>query len=166
MRAGEFTCPSSQTFTTDMLSPGDISIDSHESPKHLAVHLKRSKTDPFGAGAVLQLGATGDTLTSMLAYLAIRPRSVGPLFLFSSGVTLSRPRLVKHLREALKAAGMDDSHFSGHSFRIGAATTAAKAGLNDSFIKMLGRWKSSAFALYIRTPWQHLTAVSSALVAP
>lgn len=40
---------------------------------------------------------------------------------------------------------------------IGAATMAAKAGLSDSFIKTLGWWKSSAFSVYIQTPWQQLT---------
>ena len=32
------------------------------------------------------------------------------------------------VREALARAGVDASHYSGHSFRVGAATTAAQAG--------------------------------------
>lgn len=168
MRAGEFTCPSHEAFTPDMLSLQDLAVDSHSSPTHLAVHLKQSKTDPFGVGTTLHLGTTGDTLcpvVAMLGYLAIRPPSPGPLFIFCDGSTLSRTRLVQSLRQALSAAGVDDSKFSGHSFRIGAATTAAKVGLNDSLIKTLGRWKSSAFTLYIRTPWHQLSAVSAALVS-
>ena len=35
---------------------------------------------------------------------------------------------------------MGSSCYSGHSFRIGAATAAAKLGVNDSMIKVLGRW--------------------------
>ena len=166
MRAGEFTCPSLESFNQGMLSPRDVSVDSHSAPTHLAVHLRQSKTDPFGAGSTLHLGATGDHLcpvVAMLAYLAIRPQSPGPLFLFQDGSTLSRPKLIQSLRGALAAAGIDDSRFSGHSFRIGAATTAARAGLSDSLIQTLGRWKSSAFLLYIRTPVHHLTAVSASL---
>ena len=62
MRAGEFTCPSQEAFTPDMLAPEDILLDSHTNPTHLAVHLKTSKTNPFGAGTTLHLGTTGDIL--------------------------------------------------------------------------------------------------------
>ena len=44
-------------------------------------------------------------------------------------------------------AGIDFVPYSGHSFRSGAATTAAKQGISDATIKMLGRWKSSAYQL-------------------
>jgi hypothetical protein len=53
------------------------------------------------------------------------------------------------MKEALISAGVDCSPYSGHSFRSGAATTAAKQGISDATIKMLGRWKSSAYQLYI-----------------
>ena len=33
------------------------------------------------------------------------------------------------VRKALSRAGYNGSHYAGHSFRIGAATTAAKVGL-------------------------------------
>lgn len=168
MRAGEFTCPQQGAGTQDILAWGDVAVDSHSSPTHLTIRLKRTKTDPFGAGTTLYLGITGDVLcpvAAVLGYLAVRPPSPGPLLCFQDGKPLSKPRLVQALRQALRAAGVDDSGYSGHSFRIGAATAAARAGLSDSFIQMLGRWKSSAFSLYIRTPWQRLAQVSSRLVA-
>lgn len=43
------------------------------------------------------------------------------------------------------------SKFNSHSLRIGAATTAAKHGLKDSFIQT-GRWKSAAYKLYKKNP--------------
>ncbi len=35
----------------------------------------------------------------------------------------------------------------GHSFRIGAATTAVVVGIADSSIQTLGRWQSAAFLI-------------------
>ena len=48
------------------------------------------------------------------------------------------------IRGALTAAGIDATKYSGHSFRIGAATTAAECGIEESIIKAIGGncWKS------------------------
>ena len=121
MRAGEFTCPSTQAFTPLMLAPQDISIDSHIAPALMAVQLRQSKTDQFGAGVTIFFDRISSPLcpvAAVLSYLSIRPPSVGPLFIFSDGSSLSRPRLVSALRQALAAAGVDSSAYSGHSFRI------------------------------------------------
>ena len=102
----------------------------------------------------------------MLGYLAMRPQVPGFLFLFHDGTTLSRPRLCQELHRVLRSAGVDVTGYSGHSFRIGAATTAAKNGLSDSLIQTLGRWKSAAFLEYIRTDTSTLTSVSATLANP
>ena len=67
------------------------------------------------------------------------------------------------VREVLADAGVDTSCYSGYSFRVGAATTAASIGVGDAMIKMLGRWESAAYQQYIRTPWDSLAAVSCQL---
>ena len=88
----------------DMLSPQDISVDSHISPSYITVIIRHSKNDPFVVGVKLHLGRTGLLLcpvSALLCYLAIRPSQQGPLFLFKDGSTLSRPRLVVSLRKAL-----------------------------------------------------------------
>ena len=56
------------------------------------------------------------------------------------------------------------SKYSGHSFRIGAATTAASVVVEDSLIKTLGRWESSAYILYVRVPRDRLASVSKRLL--
>ena len=60
--------------------------------------------------------------------------------------------IVQKLRSALRGIGLNESDYAGHSFRIGAATTAAERGFEDSLIKTLGRWESEAYQLYIRLP--------------
>ena len=49
------------------------------------------------------------------------------------------------VRDALGRAGVECCQYCGHSFRIGAATTAAARGIEDSLIKTLGKWKSLAY---------------------
>ena len=77
---------------------------------------------------------------------------------------MTRDFFVTAIREALTKAGLNAGEYAGHSFRIGAATTAAQQGLQDSLIKTLGRWQSSAYTLYIRTPRETLTRVAKLLV--
>ena len=149
-----------------MLTPEDVSVDNHQTPSLLCIKLKQSKTDPFRAGVSIFLGCTGNQLcpvAAVLAYLAIHHPAFAPLFLFLDGSYLTRDRLVKHLRQGLQQVGIDRNRFSGHSFRIGAATTAAQAGIEDSVVKMLWHWKSSAYQRYLRTPRDQLAAISSRL---
>lgn len=169
LRSGEFTCPSLEKFDpTSMLGVEDVCIDSHVNPRCMTIRLKRSKCDPFGAGVLVHVGRTFQPLcpvAAVLSFLAIRPPTPGPLFMFAEGAPLSRGRLVAALTEALTSAGFDSSQYKGHSFRIGAATAAARAGLSDSLIQTLGRWKSSAFMAYIRTPKESLCAASVSLAS-
>jgi len=73
---------------------------------------------------------------------------------------------VARVRDALSVLGYDSTSYAGHSFRIGAATAAADRGIEDSIIKILGRWESSAYQLYVRSSQQTLKSVSKRLVAP
>ena len=103
-------------------------------------------------------------MTALLAYLAIRPTLPGPLFLHGNGAPLTRSDLISAIRAALSGVGVDLSRYTGHSFRIGAATAAAEASLPDSLIQTLDCWRSSAFQRYIRTPTNTLLSVSRTLV--
>ena len=103
-------------------------------------------------------------MTALLAYLAVRGSEPGPLFRFRDGRFLTKDLFIARVRTALSVIGYDESSYAGHSFRIGAATTAAERGIEDSVIKMLGRWESSAYQLYVRASQQALATVSRKLV--
>jgi hypothetical protein len=83
--------------------------------------------------------------------------------LLASGKPLSREVLVTEVHSALSRAGLNALDYCSHSFRIGAATTALKAGISDAKIRMLGRWESDAYQLYLRTPREELASVCSSL---
>ena len=78
---------------------------------------------------------------------------------------LTKPQFVAKIRLALQAIGLPYQDFAGHSFRIGAATTAAKAGFEDSMIRTLGHWNSAAFLTYIHTPRENLARFSCAIAS-
>lgn len=99
----------------------------------------------------------------MLKYLQARGTGDGPLFCWRDGSPLSRPCLVDKVRQALRRGGVDPTHYSGHSFRIGAATTAAANGIGDATIQLLGRWASDSYTRYIRPPRQELASLSQVL---
>lgn len=106
------------------------------------MRLKKSKTDPFRKGVKITIGATRDGLcpvTAILAYLEYRGSGPGPLFVWQDGTPITCTRFEKQVREALTKANLPAKDFAGHSFRIGAASTAAVAGLEDSVIQTLGR---------------------------
>jgi len=146
----------------------DIAVDSSSAPTCMRVKIKGSKTDPFRKGAFIHIGLGKPPLCavhSMMTYLASRGNVPGPLFLFQNGRPLSRALLTDWLRQILASANIP-GNFSSHSFRIGAATVAARNGVPDHLIQALGRWSSSAYQLYIRTPSESLAALSTKLVVP
>ena len=145
----------------------DLQADSLVNPPCFKVHIKCSKTDAFrmgcdiyvehGEGSVCPICALGN-------FLALRGSSEGPLFTFSDGCPLTRQQLSSTVQSILHSAGYTGS-YSGHSFRIGAATTAAARGVPDHLIKTLGRWSSDAYQIYSRTPVSSIVHVSRQLVA-
>jgi len=98
-------------------------------------------------GVKLVLGDELCPVTALLSYLAIRSNS---------------PMIINHyqsqhlLSTFIKLSIFLLILYSGHSFRLGATTTAAAAGISNSTIQTLGRWQSSAYLLYVRLKPTHL----------
>ena len=88
LQSGEFTWSSPSAYVPTMLSPMDVAVDNRTNPSFLAVTLRSSKTDVFGSGVTVYIGATGGPLcpvAAVLSYLAICPPVPGPLFVHQGG---------------------------------------------------------------------------------
>ena len=166
--SSEFTVPSQDTYDSQVhLSLKDIAVDNQANPQLLQVVIKQSKTDPFRQGASLYLGKTDSSIcyvTGILPFLAVRGNQDGPLFMLKDGRMLNRQLFSSFLDDILRELKLNQSYFNTHSFRIGAATTAKEAGVDDIHIKMLERWQSNTYQQYIRTPPEQLARLSKALV--
>ncbi|XP_075129430.1 uncharacterized protein LOC142202939 [Leptodactylus fuscus] len=116
--------------------------------------IRRSKTDRFGRGSVVRLFAISGCLmcpvASVSGYVEGRGRVPGPLLIHADGSYLSRFQFVSVFRLCLQSLGLTGSDYSGHSFRIGAATEAARRGLGEDIVRRIGRWESRRFQLYVR----------------
>ena len=100
--------------------------------------LKQSKCDQFGRGADVILGRSGNALcpvAAILNYMIARGTESGSFFLDSSGCIITKSWFVNQIRGVLNDIGLPQHQYAGHSFRIGAATTAALAGVEDSVIQ-------------------------------
>ena len=167
LRCGEFTIPSLATYDPEVhLFLADVAVDDKLAPTVVQITIKQSKTDPFRQGVQLYLGKTDTGLCpvkAVWAYRATRDAIPGPLFKLANTQGLTRQEFSARLTRTLTAAGVPVKGYTTHSFRIGAATTAKEAGVSDVHIKMLGRWKSDAYQLYVRTPKECLARLSRQL---
>ena len=104
----------------------------------MSVFLQSSKTDTFRRGHTLVIACSPSLLCAVKAmlnyFLLARPQ--GPLFSFHSCRIFARKSVVSLLRDAARQASLPKSSLIGHSFRIGAASNAAAAGLPDWLIKV------------------------------
>jgi len=78
---------------------------------------------------------------------------------------LTRSLFDDFLNNLLDKFHLNKDHFNTHSFRIGAASSARDANIFDHQIQMLGRWRSDAYKLYIRTSPTDLAKFSKVLAA-
>jgi hypothetical protein len=149
LRPAEFTWDEWNPLSSPLLSVSRGSVSFTEQGALLV--LPRSKTDQFGVGNTIPLAAANDACCPVAALRVLytkypKPAS-SPLFSRASG-PFDKTWLSHNITRSLLKAGMDPQHFSGHSFRRGAANSAVAAGIPKDQIKDLGRWKSDAVNLY------------------
>ena len=115
---------------------------------------RSSKTDSFRLGQSLIIACTGSQVCAVTAMQHYFQRAAPPsrlLFSFQFGRLLTRSAVISLLRDIVRLVGLPFHSLKGHTFRIGAASTAAAVGLPDWLIKIMGRWSSDCYQLYIGT---------------
>ena len=169
MRVSEFTC-NSPTDAEGSLNKCDVSFfPSLTSPAFMKVVLKSSKTDPFRKGITITIGRTNNIICPVVAlqqYMCLAKNKIGPLFQYQNGRFLTRTDFTAEVRNLLEKGGIKPDDYAGHSFRIGAATTAAAKKIPVWLIKSMGRWASDCYEVYVRTPEKTLIEASAKLLAP
>ena len=163
LRANEFA---SSSFTWQHI---------HLSDDRYTILIEQSKTDPFRQGHIVNVHATG-TSTCPVRALRLYAEARTPLHddepVFKGGKfsPLDRQHLTSSIRYLLKNTQYSHQQYSSHSFRSGAATTAAAAGIPEWLIKILGRWRSNAYQVYIHSspamlysPYHHCLLVQTSL---
>ena len=109
----------------------DLEYVHSDTQPYISLQIKASKTDQFRQGTTVTLGATKTEVCPVaviLDYLGTHGNMPGPLFINSDGSPLCRRQFVHSVQRALTQAGVNGELFNGHSFRIGAATSANQAG--------------------------------------
>ena len=155
LRCGELTCKN--VFDPDIhLTMSDVVFHPNEDCVNLT--LKSSKTDPFRQGVTIRLFKTGEMIcpvTAINRYLSSLPTALKegkkPLFVNNNLQPITRLYFIDKLKRVLQHMGLDTKHYSGHSFRVGAASSCSANGVPDHLIQTLGRWSSDCYMRYIRT---------------
>nr|XP_055029343.1 uncharacterized protein LOC129418600 [Misgurnus anguillicaudatus] len=148
LRCSEFTV--SATFDPNLHPTiSDLAIIDDEA---ISFFIKHSKTDQMRKGHhvyIFKIQTPIQPYQVLKAYTSYRCHQIksssDPLFGDEFNRPVTRFWFQKHLKQVLLTSGFPPHEFSSHSFRIGAATTAAQNGLPDSQIQTLGRWSSEAF---------------------
>ena len=164
LRCSEFMTPDAGPVDPQVhLCLSDITYVHDTEHNHIEIVIKASKTDQFRQGTKVVLGFTGAQLcpvSALLDYLTVRGNKPGALFIKQDGLPLRRKQFVHGAQQALQKSGAIGQHFNGHSFRIGAATSASQAGVPETIIKILGRWSSMTYQRYIRPSTTELAAIT------
>ena len=148
LRVGEFTVSANKT-SDQVIQYSDITLTSDK----VLVTVRFFKHKGTRHPVTLSIGRKGDNLcvvTALFQYIQHRGIRNGPLFMFPDGFPVSTNFFNRQLLLSLKWAGLDPKIFKGHSFRIGAATSAALAGASDLQLQAMGRWNSNAYKKYVQ----------------
>lgn len=126
----------------------------------VTVTLKHYKTNTNNTPIIICLNSCQDLtkypVHALHLYTQKFGHTSGPLFQLIDGHPVSYSFVTKQLSSAVSFIGLDPRLYKRHSFRIGAATHAARLGYSENSIQKMGRWNSDAIKKYIRLDSFHL----------
>ena len=131
------------------------------SDTHFILTIRASKTDPYQMGADIHYFANNTPTCPVKALKPILQRQRDaclPLLALSDTTPVTTKTLIQCIRvliiqvERKYKLGLEHNNFSGYSLRRGGATSLYEAGMSETTIKTMGRWRSYCFRLYVDTP--------------
>lgn len=147
-RIGELVSPSKKV--QGGLSYHDVKCEAEV----LQLCLRKSKTNQLGRGRIVWvypvLGSQLCPVGAVREFLSFCPVGQGHFLLHLGGEVLSRFQFGAVFAKCIRGLGLTEKDFSSHSFRIGAATEAARNGLGEETVKRIGSWESKRFQSYVR----------------
>lgn len=131
------------------LQRGDVAL----SDNAVSIRIRVSKTDQRQKGTKIHLGRCADMglcpVGAMERYLQWRGTEQGLLFCHEDKSPLTKYQFWSVTKWALAHLGLQGVKFGTHSFRIGAAFTAATMGYLVPETKRVVRWCSAAYRSYV-----------------
>ena len=130
-------------------------------PRFARVWLYRSKGDKFHEGVPVLIPGYTNRKHCPIAWLEclmrLSPKDrAHPIFTFPDHKLVTKRVFIQWVRGRLMSLGFNPSDYAGHSMRAGGAVSASRRGVPDHIIKILGRWKSDSYLLYIKYMEPHL----------
>ena len=157
-RISEVASQQEATFDPDhTLLAEDVRLRTTGQGEVIEVTLKCPKENKDGKPTVIDIFESGGALCPVTAYkkwTSIRTPVVGlPLFRDEDGTPVTARKFNTYLKAMLgDQAEKRGGTLTSHSFRAGITTIMGTMGFDDEDIKVVGRWSSRAFAIYMKGP--------------
>ena len=154
-RIGELTAKSNR-FASSVVQFGNLNFLSRNGRTHGAkITISEYKHDtnrrPFHILIAREVSSAFCPVHALIQYCELRGSSPGPLFCHVDQSPILNHQFNVELHCCLAYCGLDSSRYKSQSFRIGGACHAADRGYSDAQIRALGRGKSDAFKVYLRS---------------
>jgi hypothetical protein len=150
LRISEFTSTSKHSREAEMLLISDIKANA----VNVTISLRHSKSNQFGRPQVIKLSRSINSqicpVQAVSKFIAVRPTQARPFLCHFDSNPLTRYEFQAMLKKVKSFTGLANQRITSHSFRIGAATTAAAKGWSQEAIQSSGRWRNESYRRYIR----------------